>query len=374
MENIQLEQKLEHFFDGEKKVAVTHEFLERESTTLDQIRDAMLDVGVLLEEDLEQGIYVARVTGGRRKNYGPIIAATPSTEGVDVAGIVIHGKTKLTHEAMQAFGDALEGKPPKQKRRHTGLKFFFFLMLIVGSLAAFSYYYFLPNLVIPAQAATARYNEAVSEYNAVVPRYNEAVDGLSVENLRGFMQEAQELSEQGTGWLSVSKSVIGGNRAEKIDADAATIRAMATEVAEEILILEELRDPTEEWVAKKLTGVDGVDQVVAVTAANDPNGLLGKDGGYSSCTYFTTGLLGKDVVKGNSPVQKGVDGGGAVEVYPTLEDAQARCEYLAEFDDTILYSGSYALVGTMVIRTSCLLDDNAQYALTNNIVNSMIGT
>lgn len=370
MGNDRLERKLELFFDG-VKATVLHTTIERDATTLEQILDAMNSVGTILEEDLEQGIYVARVTGGRRRNYGPIIGATPSTNGVDVAGIVVRVKAKPVNEAIQSFRSALDGKPPKRERRHMGLKLFFFLFLILGALGAFSYYYFFPNLVVPAQAATVRYNEAVDKYNAVVPRYNSAVDGLCVENLRGFVQEAQELSVQGTGYLSVSKSVVGGNRAEKIDADTETVRTLAKELDSEIPILDALRNPSEEWVAEKLDRVDGIDQIRAVTETNDPNGMLGKDGGYTSCTYFTTGLLGKDVVKGYSPVQKGVDGGGAVEVYANLEDARARCEYLAGFDDTILYSGSYALVGTMVIRTSCLLDDNAQYTLTNNIINSM---
>ena len=39
---------------------------------------------------------------------------------------------------------------------------------------------------------------------------------------------------------------------------------------------------------------------------------------------------------GDSPVSKGTDGGGAIEVYGTLEDAEARCEYLHGFDNTIL--------------------------------------
>ena len=370
MGNERLERKLELFFDGEK-ATVLHTTIERDATTLEQILDAMNSVGTILQEDLDQGIYVARVTGGRRRNYGPIIGATPSADGVDVAGIVVHGKAKPVNEAIQAFRSALDGKPPKRERRHIGLKLSFFLFLVLGALGAFSYYYFIPNLVVPAQAATVRYNEAIDEYNTVVPRYNSAVKGLSVENLRGFVQEAQKLSEQGTGYLSVSRSILSGNRAEKIDADVASVHAMAKELAAEIPILNALRNPSEDWVAEKLEGVDGVAQIEAVTDANDPNGMLGKDGGYTSCTYFTTGLLGKGVVKGDSPVQKGVDGGGAIEVYANLEDARARCEYLAGFDNTILYSGSYALVGTMVIRTSCLLDDNAQYTLTNNIVNSM---
>lgn len=31
-----------------------------------------------------------------------------------------------------------------------------------------------------------------------------------------------------------------------------------------------------------------------------------------------------------------------------------RCEYLSDYDNTILYSGSYTLLGTMAIRASYL--------------------
>ena len=87
-----------------------------------------------------------------------------------------------------------------------------------------------------------------------------------------------------------------------------------------------------------------------MTSDNDPNGLLHQEnGGYTACIYFTsTGIE----TAGDSPVSKGTDGGGAVEVYSTVQDAEARCEYLSGFDNTILYTGSYAIVGTMVIRIS----------------------
>lgn len=371
MDNEMLELKLAAYFDGEK-ASVTQLQIKRDATTLDQVRDAMLDIGMILEEDLDQGIYVTRVTGGRRSAYGPIIAATPSNDGVDVGGIVVRGKKKPVLEAMAAFEDALDGNPPKPKRKHLGLKLLLLLALAAIPAVELSRYYLFPRLIIPAQAATVEYNDAVEEFNSVVPRYNSAAASVDLGNLRGFVQEAEELSVQGTDYASVCKSVIGGNRAEKIQSDTKTVLGMAQELENEIPVLDSIRNPSEEWVKSKLEGVDAIDQIRAVTAGNDPNGMLGKDGGYTSCTYFTTGYLGKDVVKGATPIQKGVDGGGAVEVYQTLEDAQARCEYLSGFDGTILYSGSYALVGTMVIRTSCLLDDDAQYALTSDIVATMV--
>ena len=50
-----------------------------------------------------------------------------------------------------------------------------------------------------------------------------------------------------------------------------------------------------------------------------------------------------------------------------MQDAEARCEYLSGFDNTILYTGSYAIVGTMVIRISYAYTDEAQYEMTDRI-------
>ena len=55
----------------------------------------------------------------------------------------------------------------------------------------------------------------------------------------------------------------------------------------------------------------------------------------------------------------------------TVEDAEARCEYLSGFDGTVLYSGSYAIVGTMVIRTSYKLTNEQQLALTDKITSAV---
>ena len=108
-----------------------------------------------------------------------------------------------------------------------------------------------------------------------------------------------------------------------------------------------------------------------MTEDNNPDGLLNKDGGYSSCVYFTVEKIDSEKIKGDSIVAKGADAGGAIEVYSTLEEAEVRCEYLSGFDGTILYSGSYAIVGTMVIRTSYLLTNEEQYELTDIITQTL---
>ncbi len=112
-----------------------------------------------------------------------------------------------------------------------------------------------------------------------------------------------------------------------------------------------------------------ISNIKAITKSNDPNQLLGKDGGYTSATYFTVPQLTKD--KNADPVQLGTDGGGCIEVYKNIDDAKTRCDYLKSFDGSILPTGSYSLIGTMIVRTSYQLDDASQYNLTDEIFSSL---
>lgn len=151
--------------------------------------------------------------------------------------------------------------------------------------------------------------------------------------------------------------------------DIRTIVDLSDYLTENIRILEQITAPSKAWVAERLQNVDDILEIQAVTPDNDPNGLLNKeDGGYTACIYFTSTGINVD---GDSPVSKGTDGGGAIEVYGTLEDAEARCEYLHGFDNTILYTGSYAIVGTMVIRISYIYTTEEQYEMTNRITKEL---
>ena len=79
------------------------------------------------------------------------------------------------------------------------------------------------------------------------------------------------------------------------------------------------------------------------------------------------------MIPGNDVIEKGTDAGGSVEIYATVEDAENRCNYLSQFDETILYTGSYAVIGTMVIRTSYLLDFDDQVRVTSEITKVITG-
>ena len=70
-------------------------------------------------------------------------------------------------------------------------------------------------------------------------------------------------------------------------------------------------------------------------------------------------------------VDAGCDGGGTVEVFATVEDAQERDEYLGAFDGSFLTVGSHAVFGTCVVRTSPYLTASQQQAMQQAIVDSL---
>ena len=130
-------------------------------------------------------------------------------------------------------------------------------------------------------------------------------------------------------------------------------------------------NPSEAFVIERLQAVEGVGDISAVTEDNDPNGQLGKDGGYTATVYFSSPLVDQSLVYGDTIIDKGTDGGGAVEVYATVEDANKRNDYLAGFDGGILSSGSHTVVGTVLVRTSNELTASQQDQLEAAIIESL---
>lgn len=219
--------------------------------------------------------------------------------------------------------------------------------------------------ILPLQNATEAYNSAVEEYNAAAEDYNSMLSLTCVDNLDGFPESAENLEMVNEDLFSVMKSFLGGNTAKKTQADTETLKEIMEYLSDDTKIMEQITAPSEAWIMERLGRVEDILEIQPVTSDNDPNGLLHREnGGYTACIYFTsTGIESA----GDSPVSKGTDGGGAVEVYSTVQDAEARCEYLSGFDNTILYTGSYAIVGTMVIRISYAYTDEAQYEMTDRI-------
>lgn len=130
--------------------------------------------------------------------------------------------------------------------------------------------------------------------------------------------------------------------------------------------------PSEAFVIERLRGIDGVGEISAVTEDNDPNGHLGKEGGYTSTVYFISPLVNQRDVYGTTVIEKGCNGGGAIEVYANEADAEKRNSYLSSFDGATMFSsGSHKVVGTVLIRTSDKLPASQQKKLEADIIASL---
>ena len=202
------------------------------------------------------------------------------------------------------------------------------------------------------------YDGCIKEYSMLSKEYNAIIEKTSIDFIEDIPAKAESLDEIPFVYISDEEAL------KNID----SLSEKNDELAVAYMIVKQITAPDEKWVEKRLRKIDSIEGLMAVSENNDPNNLLGKEGGYISCTYFTAKSIDSSKIKGISIVDKGTDAGGAIEVYSDLATAKTRCEYLSQFDDSLLYSGSYALVGTMVIRTSYKLSDAEQVDLTNEIV------
>lgn len=134
---------------------------------------------------------------------------------------------------------------------------------------------------------------------------------------------------------------------------------------------QQVTNPSEAFVIQRLTGIEHVETPTAVTEGHDPNGRLGKQGGYTATVYFVSDLVDQSKVVGDGVIEKGTDGGGAVEVYPDVSGAEKRNEELAAYDGTIIASGSHTVCGTCLIRTSDNLSASQQKELETAMIEAL---
>jgi len=130
-------------------------------------------------------------------------------------------------------------------------------------------------------------------------------------------------------------------------------------------------NPTEAFVIERLGNVEDIVDISAVTEDNDPNGHLGRAGGYTAQIYFSSANINQSSVYGSTLIDKGTDAGGSIEVYSTVEDATTRETYLAAFDGGIFASGSHKVVGTCLVRTSDKLTASQQQEFEAAIIEAL---
>ena len=130
-------------------------------------------------------------------------------------------------------------------------------------------------------------------------------------------------------------------------------------------------NPPEAFVIDRLSRVPHVTGISAVTEDNDPNGQLGKAGGYTATVYFSSDLINQSDVYGDTIIDKGTEGGGAVEVFANVDDAESRNTYLGAFDGGVLSSGSHTVIGTCVVRTSDKLKASQQKEMEAAVIEAL---
>ena len=133
----------------------------------------------------------------------------------------------------------------------------------------------------------------------------------------------------------------------------------------------ENKNPTPEEIKSSISKIDGILEIEIVTEDNDPNGQLGKQGGYTGALFFTYNLVNQDELDDVSAIEKGTNGGGCVEIYANKLDANKRNDYLSTFDGSAFSSGSHIVLNTFVIRTSNLLKASEQKALEEKLIKAL---
>lgn len=215
----------------------------------------------------------------------------------------------------------------------------------------------------------AEYNDAIANYKAVADEYTKIQAKTSLENIDNLPTVKVGLTPLEAN-VEVSAFVKNAPSQDAFIQNTESLIQETEEILYALILAQQITNPSEKWVIDRLKSVSGILDVQAVTKDHDPNQLLNVDGGYTSCTYFSASGVKQGTISGTSIIDKGTDAGGAIEVYKTVTDARNRCEYLGQFDNTLLYSGSYAILGTTVIRTSYLLTNEQQVELTNKITNA----
>lgn len=88
--------------------------------------------------------------------------------------------------------------------------------------------------------------------------------------------------------------------------------------------------------------------------------------------FFSSNLIDQADVNGDTVLEKGTTGGGSIDVFATVSEAEERNDYLSKFDGTLLDPGSHIVVGTIVIRLSKKLDNTQQKELQQSIIDVLL--
>lgn len=124
--------------------------------------------------------------------------------------------------------------------------------------------------------------------------------------------------------------------------------------------------PSEGFIIECLQTIPEVSAIGAATKNNDPNGRLNIVGGYTAAVFFSTTLLNQNAgsMTADEVIEAGTTGGGCLEVYRSVEDANYR-------RNSLVLPGGKEVLGTVVIRLSMNLSAEDSEMLMGKIVSAL---
>jgi len=200
---------------------------------------------------------------------------------------------------------------------------------------------------------------------------DESVKRKSKAEIEKVISETTAITTQMEAQIASVKSEMGALEVPDYTNTLAELQTGSDELENSYRMQEQITEPTQDWVMARLSRVENIATMAPVTEENDPNGRLNKQGGYTATIYFMSPLLGTEELTDDAIIDIGTEGGGAVEVYKTVAEAEGRDNYLTTAD--MYYpSGSHHVFGTMVIRTSKNLKASEQQRMEEAIKQAML--
>lgn len=222
----------------------------------------------------------------------------------------------------------------------------------------------LKSVMTEAQQKLVAEAEVLPEYEPVTVNESD-----SEESLKALIEKTKED-------IKAMDAVTVPEPVEVIDYSdiLASLKEAHQAYDDSILSLKQITAPSDEFVMDRLKRIENITAMGAVTEDNDPNGKLNKAGGYIGTIYFRDANIDQsEMYPPNGTVfEVGTDGGGSIEIYPNVEDAESRNAYLATFDGSIFDSGAHHVYGTIIIRISDSLTASKQNEMTEKVLNALI--
>lgn len=222
------------------------------------------------------------------------------------------------------------------------------------------------------EAKNTELETLISDSETLVAEGKTALDETLIPALETCISETKTVKQEVPGMPDTADSILSTvetmNAVDYTDAIGKLSDSKAA-LEKSIKQYELVDNPTEAYVIECLQKVEHIADISAVTEDNDPNGHLNKPGGYTATVYYSDDRISLNTsIYGTSVIEQGTDGGGAIEVYSTVEDAEKRRDYLATYDGGIFASGTHTVIGTVLVRTSDELKASEQQDMEARII------